>query len=75
MFFHNRNRQIRRRAAEHIRQHDNALSLVDGVDFFNDFRTAFFHVVLRENGDRFDRFLLADDVFHRGFHLVRQISV
>ena len=72
---HNRNCQIRGGSAEHVGQNHHAGTVVDFFNFFQDFRTAHFHIVFRTDAYRGYLFLLADYMLHRRNKFIGQIAV
>ena len=72
---HNRDRQIRRRAAEHIGEHDDAGAGFDLFGFADDFGTALFHIVVGTDAHRSDRILRADHMFQRRYQFNREAAM
>jgi hypothetical protein len=72
---HQRNRQVRRGAAEQVGQHDHAFTAVDAFDRIGDFAAAFFHVVVGSDTDPDDIGLAPDDMFHRMDEFVGERAV
>src|SRR5688572_1266279 len=66
---HNRNRKVRRRAAEHIREHDHTRASVDPANRRNQLLAAQLHVILWSNGQSFHLALRTHYVLKRGAEL------
>ena len=72
---HDRDREVGRRAAEHVGQHDHAVAGVAGPRPLQDLAAPLFHVVLGADADRRDALLRTDDMLQRGQEFARQIAV
>ncbi len=64
-FIHHRNGEVGRRAAEHVRQNDDAFTAVDALHGIQNFEPARFHIVVRADRDRLERRLRSDDMLER----------
>ncbi len=73
--FHQRNRQVGRRAPEQVGEDDDALTGIDRLDRVRNLAAAGFHVVVRADADSGYGFLAADDVLHRMFELLGKLAV
>src|SRR5258706_14232933 len=72
---HDRYRQIRRRAAEHIRQDYDAVTAIHLLDRSKDCITTFLHIVLRSDRYRHNLLLRPDNMLKRSYELLRQVPV
>ena len=66
---HAGDRQVRRRAAEHVGQDGDAVAGVDALDRLDDVLAALLDVIVRADGDGLDLALRADDVLQRSAKL------
>ena len=62
-------REVRRRAAEHVGEDDDAVAGVDALDRLDDVLAALLDVVVGADGDGLDLLLRADDMLQRGAEL------
>ena len=68
-------REVRRRAAEHVGQDHDAVAGVDALDRLDDVLAALLDVVVGADGDGFDLLLRADHVLQRRAELDGQPPV
>src|SRR5262249_38908570 len=67
--------EIGGRAAEHVREQDDAVALVDLLDAVEDLASSHFHVVLGADADSGDALLRPDHMLERGDEPGRQTTV
>ena len=72
---HHRDREVRRRAAEHVGQEDHAGAVVNLVDGGDDVASSLFHVVVRADRHGLARILMTDHMFERGAKFRRQLPM
>src|SRR5690606_38542106 len=72
---HDRDRQVGRRAAEHVGEQDDAGSGIGPGNRRQDFGAAFLDIIVGADGNRLDLTLRADHMLHCGAKLHRQAAV
>ena len=70
-----RDGEVRRRAAEHVGENDDAIAAIDRAHRVDDVGAALFHVVIGADGDGAHLVLGPENVLGRGDEFVRQTAV
>ena len=72
---HHRDREVRRRAAEHVGEQHDAAAVLNARHRAEDVGAALLHVVFGADRDRFESRLRTDDVFERGAKTSGELAV